>query len=410
MKTHLPLALQEVWQQQGFGLPTAIQQTLYEPMCQGQSFVAISPTGTGKTLAYALPILTRIQSNRQLQAVIVAPSQELGKQIGTVIQQWATPLDVNVQLLLGGANFKRQQEALKEKPEILVVTPGRFAEHITKTRKLKLHTVQTVVFDEADYLLNQEDAKAVQQLQKHFLRDTQYVWVSATYGESLQQLVAQGINLYQIDNAVESSTVSHYYLITHNRQKVDQLKRLAQIDGMQAIVFFEQINQVEEVAAKLLYQGIKVSVLHGQLSKQERELALRLFSQGDTVYLLTTDMAARGLDIPAIPYVIHYNRVDALDTYIHRSGRTGRMNQEGQVLSLVNEQEYRDLTALLGKNIPSLQERIVHTKQLVLPIEKSTKEISQRPVRQPTLKEKVAHGSTKTTVKKKKSRHRQQKK
>ncbi|MDO4775148.1 MAG: DEAD/DEAH box helicase [Aerococcaceae bacterium] len=406
MQTNLPTALQSHWIQKGFTTPTDIQQQIYQPLLNGASFVAISPTGTGKTLAYLLPLLSRLEANQELQAIIVAPSQELAKQIGVVAQEWAATCQLNVQLIVGGANFKRQQEALKNKPELIVATPGRFNELLDKTRKLKVHTVKTVIFDEADYLFEQENRRAVEQMQRRFMRDTQYVWLSATFGEDLRTLAKeQQLQVYEVSRHHQNTSVAHYYIVTPNRQKVAQLKRLAQLEAMRAIVFFEQVNELEETAAKLLYQGIRAVSLHGQLSKQERELAIRLFTKGEATYLLTTDMAARGLDIEDVAYVVHFNRVADARTYIHRSGRTGRMGKKGTVLSLVNEQEGRDLAQILQPEAIQLSERLIHSAQLIEP---SDKPISDRP-QKPAVKSKRVAAPTPTqttTTKTKKKRTR----
>jgi len=186
-------------------------------------------------------------------------------------------------------------------------------------------TQRPLILDEADYLLQAEHEGAIHQIRKSLMRDVTVAWISATYGQPLIDLVASGLPLYQVekDQVSQSGQVDHVYVLTHDRQKVQQLKRLAQVADMQALVFFEQVHDLETVAAKLVFQGIKLAVMHGQLSKQERERAFRLVQQGKVTYLLTTDMAARGLDIPDLPYIVHYNRVYSLDTYVHRSGRTG---------------------------------------------------------------------------------------
>ena len=400
----LPRQLQTLWTDKQFTAPTAIQEQIFQPLLRGESFIAISPTGTGKTLAYLLPILCKTKPNQVLQAIIMAPSQELVKQIGQVAQEWAEPLGIKIQLVLGGANFKRQQELLKDKPEIIVATPGRFNELATKTRKLKLHQVETVVYDEADYLFDEQNRQAVDTLQKRLMRDVQVVWTSATFKEALQQIADRGSKVYQVDTSA-TSNVFHHIIMTPNRQKISQLKRLAQVDNMQAIVFFEQVNELEEASAKLLYQNVKVATLHGKLSKQEREMAIRLFTQKQVTYLLTTDMAARGLDIPEIPYVIHFNRVSEIETYIHRSGRTGRMGAQGIVLSLVNEQESRDLSQLLQKNNIHSSERLVHSSKLITPEERP---MNDKPTYKPQ-KTKEINQSVQLTKKKKKVRDRDNK-
>lgn len=367
-KDLLALPLQKLWQDKNFKTATVIQEQTFEPLLKGESFVAISPTGTGKTLAYLLPILSKLEANKELQALVIAPSQELAKQIGTVAQEWAKPLGINAQIILGGANFKRQQEALKDKPEIIIATPGRLLEIASKSSKLKLHKVNTVVFDEADYIWHEDNRKAALELQAKLMRDTNYVWFSATLSDDIRHMIEASdfsIGLIQTDTSNQSLDIDHHYLITNNRQKLAQLKRLAQVDDMHALVFFEQVNELESVASRLAHDGVKVGMLHGKLNKFERQKALENFAQRKLTYLLTTDVASRGIDIANVPFVIHFNRVDDENTYFHRSGRTGRMGEYGQVISLVNEQELRDLEEILADNDVTLTERFVFAAQFV---------------------------------------------
>lgn len=364
----LKTPLKELWEQKAFPAPTAIQNRVFEPLNKGESFIAISPTGTGKTLAYLLPILNKMEANKELQALVIAPSQELAKQIGTVAEEWAKPLGIKTQIILGGANFKRQQDALKDKPEMIIATPGRLLELASKSNKVKLHQVKTVVFDEADYIWHRDNRQAALDLQKKLMRDTNYVWFSATVSDELRQMMMESegaIQLLHSDTDHQTLNIEHHYLLTQNRQKLTQLKRLAQVEDMQALVFFEQVNELESVASRLIHDDIKVGLLHGQLNKLERQTALKLFAEKKLTYLLTTDVASRGIDIANVPFVIHYNRVSDANTYLHRSGRTGRMGEYGQVISLVNEQEHRDLENILSEKQIELTERFVYAAQFV---------------------------------------------
>lgn len=364
----LKTPLKELWEQKAFPAPTAIQNRVFEPLNKGESFIAISPTGTGKTLAYLLPILNKLEANKELQALVIAPSQELAKQIGTVAEEWAKPLGIKTQIILGGANFKRQQDALKDKPEMIIATPGRLLELASKSNKVKLHQVKTVVFDEADYIWHRDNRQAALDLQKKLMRDTNYVWFSATVSDELRQMMMESegaIQLLHSDTDHQTLNIEHHYLLTQNRQKLTQLKRLAQVEDMQALVFFEQVNELESVASRLIHDDIKVGLLHGQLNKLERQTALKLFAEKKLTYLLTTDVASRGIDIANVPFVIHYNRVSDANTYLHRSGRTGRMGEYGQVISLVNEQEHRDLENILSEKQIELTERFVYAAQFV---------------------------------------------
>lgn len=364
--------LQEFWKEKELQEPTPVQEQLFKEASQGNDVIALSPTGTGKTLAYLLPILNQIEANKTLQAIILAPSQELVMQIGEVAREWGKVVGIKTQTLIGGANIKRQIDKLKDKPELIIATPGRFIELTSKTKKIKVHLVKTIVFDEADYLFKDEHKRTIESIQQTLMRDVQKVYASATMTEEFvndRKAENNDIKVIRIDSQESVSHIQHYFITVNNRYKVDELKRLAQMDNMRAIVFFEQINQIEEVAAKLIYENVSVVVLHSDASKQEREYAIRAFKNHDVTYLLTTDVASRGMDISEVPYVIHYNRVQDSRTYIHRSGRTGRMNREGIVISLLNQQEANDLAAILKEeNIP-LTEKVLKNRILIDPTE-----------------------------------------
>lgn len=376
--------LQDYWKEKEFQEPTPVQEQLFTEASKGGNVIAVSPTGTGKTLAYLLPILNKIEANKTLQAIVLAPSQELVMQIGEVAREWGKTVGIKTQTLIGGANIKRQIDKLKEKPELIIATPGRFIELTSKTKKIKVHLVETIVFDEADYLFKDEHKGTLATIQQSLMRDVQKVYASATIPDVLvKELQAdnQEIEVIRIDSKESVSQIKHHFITVNNRNKADELKRLAQMDDMRAMVFFEQIHQIEEVAAKLIYGNVPVVVLHSDASKQEREYAIRAFKNHDVTYLLTTDVASRGMDISEVPYVIHYNRVQDSRTYTHRSGRTGRMNSEGTVISLLNQQEFNDLANILKEENITVTEKVLKNRVLIDPSEanESTSQGNHKP-------------------------------
>lgn len=421
MKEQLNTALTTYWKENKFEDLTPIQRAMFEPMMNKESFIAISPTGTGKTLAYLIPLLQQIEANQSLQVIILAPSQELVKQIGEVAEEWGKVVGIRTQTILGGANVSRQIEALKDKPELIVATPGRLVELLGQTRKLKVHLVETIVYDEADYLWLEEHHADLDQIEKRLDNQVQKVWVSATYGAALQNISREdeAVRLIELTEKDTSLPIDHLYVITSDRQKINQLRRLAQVSNMQAIVFFEQVNQLEEAASKLLFEGIPVAALHSQLSNLERRQAIEAFKAGKLIYLLTTDVASRGIDVKALPYAIHFNRVRDLELYSHRSGRVGRMGHHGHVISLVNEQEHRDLQQLLAARSIKLQERVVYQAQLLTPEEKAeltpenetneTEKVKNKKPAKQVNPERGARSTRQTKVKKHKNRTNKQK-
>lgn len=406
--------LQKEWKRAGFTDPTEIQTRLYPLIKEGKSLVGISPTGSGKTLAYLLPLLETLEAGVGLQALILAPSQELVKQIGDQAKHWASLLGLKSQTIIGGANIQRQVDRLKANPEVIVASPGRFLELLNKSRRIKVHKVQTLILDEADYLLEGDQAQDVRKIASKLNKEYQKIWISATMAPALEKVIEAKQNQVlrvEVGDVVLSNLI-HQAILVQNRQKHITLRKLSQVEGMQALVFFDRTIDLDHLSYKLKYDGVKHAVLHSKLGKMEREKSIREFKQGKVTYLLTTDIAARGLDIENLPCVIHYQRVEDSRTYFHRSGRTGRMGKEGLVLSLVNEQEFRDLQVILNPYHIQIDPVKVHGARLVKPdFVESLKEDKQEERKTKELKKKKvvreeAQPKPPKMAKKKKNRHR----
>ena len=344
-------AFKQHWEELAYSEPSAIQEKVYKPLKTGKDVVGISPTGTGKTVAYTLPTLEQVEPKAGLQVVILTPSQELSIQVGEVVQEWASQIGLNTQTIIGGANLKRQIDKLKEKPEIIVGTPGRIFE-ISETKKLKLHAVKTVILDEADQLLQQEQLATVRKLVNKMPGQRQMGFFSATSNELMQDL-AKWFNVEPlwIDATEEDRSkgeVLHAYIETPTRKRVETLRRLTHMRDFRGLVFVNNVANLTLAFEKLTYEGISVAVLHGEKYKTERRQALQQFRDGKIKLLLTTDVGSRGLDIQDLPYVIQYDVPQTKESYIHRSGRTARMGKTGTVLTLVNERELREFKKLIS--------------------------------------------------------------
>lgn len=371
-------AFEQHWQDKGFTETTAIQAVTFVPLQAGEDLVGISPTGTGKTLAYLLPLLDNVEAIPELQVMILAPSQELAQQIGQVASEWAALKDLRVQVIIGGANQKRQLEQLKQKPQILVGTTGRILE-LGKTKKIKFHQIRTVVLDEADHLLQSDQLSTTRELIKKCPSQRQLAFFSATENDTLKDINkwfntdAQWFDMTE-ESKRSIGNVKHSYLVGPVRKRDDLLRRLAHVDGMQALVFVNAIADAAILAEKLDYHNIPVALLHSQANKEQRRQALNDFKAGRVTYLLTTDLASRGLDLEDLPAVIQFDLPESKEVYTHRAGRTGRMGKSGLVLSLIGERDARDLRKLLPDGA-SLKEVFVYGGSLVedLPKEKTSR-------------------------------------
>ncbi|MED4648692.1 DEAD/DEAH box helicase [Bacillus inaquosorum] len=353
--------IQENWNASGFQKPTPVQEQAAQLIMDGKDVIAESPTGTGKTLAYALPVLERIKPDQKHpQAVILAPSRELVMQIFQVIQDWKAGSELRAASLIGGANVKKQVEKLKKHPHIIVGTPGRVFELI-KAKKLKMHEVKTIVLDETDQLVLPEHRETMKQIIKTTLRDRQLLCFSATLKKEtedvLRELAHEPEVLKVQRSKAEAGKVKHQYLICDQRDKVKLLQKLSRLQGMQALVFVRDIGNLSVYAEKLAYHHVNLGVLHSEAKKMERAKIIAAFEDGEFPLLLATDIAARGLDIENLPYVIHADIPDE-DGYVHRSGRTGRAGKEGNVLSLVTKLEESKLKKMAKKLGVELSEAV----------------------------------------------------
>lgn len=344
--------LQKNWLKSGFDSPTPIQEKAIPLIIEGKDLICESPTGTGKTLAYLLPLIQQINKEQKAtQAIIVAPSRELVMQIYDEVQKWIEKSGITTASFIGGANIKRQVEKLKKHPQIVVGTPGRINELI-KMKKLKMHHVQLVVVDEADQLITAEHELTVRNIINSALKERQVLFFSATISDTVEQKGKEILDapmVIKINRNEEKSRVEHSFIVCEKRDKIDVLRRLVQMGQMKGLAFINDLGMIAEVGEKLKYKHIPLEVLDGESKKAERERAIRKFRQ-DLPLLLATDVAARGLDVQGITHVIHFDPPKDTAQYLHRSGRTGRMGATGQVISIVTRSEVKRLFKI-GKDL-----------------------------------------------------------
>ncbi len=327
--------------------PADIQLKAYPTLSSGQDAWLSAPTGSGKTLAYLLPLLEQIDaSTTDLQLAILAPTQELAVQLHAVIQsleQGGSPA-VRSQLLIGNASTKRQIEKLKKKPHVVVGTCGRMRS-LAEERKLKLHLCKCVIIDEADGMLIDDTVEEIEALLQKTPRDRQLVFTSAT-DKGDAYLIAQDLcsKLTWIEGTTREtvSTIEHRYLEASYHHKAKSLQRLLEtLEPERAMVFLHRNASAEELGEQLSAKGVEVLVLHGALSKFDREKALNRFRRGKMKVLIASDVAARGLDIKKVSHIINIDLPSDSGDYQHRAGRTGRMGAPGTTISIVTEDELK---------------------------------------------------------------------
>lgn len=329
-----------------------IQIKMIPETLAGKDVVAQSPTGTGKTLAFVLPILHLVDgSKKQTQALIMAPSQELGIQITDVIREWVAGTNITVAPLIGGANIKRQIERLKKKPTIVVGTPGRLAELI-QNKKLKMFDIKHIVLDEGDVLLSRDHRVIVKNMINGANPDRQVTVVSATITDEIERVAREFMNdplriHLSPEHMPKLGEITHSYIQTSVRDKTDILRGISHLDGIHALAFVNNVDQARMKEMKLSYNKASIVVLHSNMRSLDRQEALESFRKGESRVLIATDLAARGLDIDGLTHVIHVDVPHTVEQYLHRSGRTGRAGEDGEVLTFLSgaeERDYRKLT------------------------------------------------------------------
>jgi superfamily II DNA/RNA helicase len=352
--------LQKAWEKQGFKEGTPIQQRTIPLVLEGNDLIAESPTGTGKTLAYLLPLLDKLNLElKSLQGVILAPTRELVMQIQGEIQKFTSGTEINSAALIGGADMKRQIEKLKSHPKLIVGTPGRILELI-RLKKLKMHDVKTMVVDEADQMMDLGFMNEVKDVIKTTLRDRQLLFFSATIPERVEVVGKEVMNNPKIirvtPKELPPSKVEHLYFISERRDKIDTLRRIVKMFDLKALTFIGDSKQFDEVVSKLQFKGVELGVLYGLSTKTERESVIQNFREGKFPLLIATDIAARGLDIQGLTHVIHFDLPELVDQYVHRSGRTGRMGGSGTVISIITANE-EDKLLRFGKKLDIQMEK-----------------------------------------------------
>jgi superfamily II DNA/RNA helicase len=367
--------LQENWEKSGFQQPTSIQDTAIPLIIEGKDLIAESPTGTGKTLAYLLPLLNKIETNSQsLQAVVLASSQELVMQVYSEFQKWSEGSGIRGTSIIGGANVKRQLEKLKKRPHVIFATPGRLFELI-KQKKVKMHEVKLVVLDEGDQLLIPEHLNTVQNIVKSTMGDRQVVLFSATMKAGTEKLAKEITKEPEIlriekDELASSGEVEHIFFSAEPRDKIKLLEKIARLDNIKALAFINDIGEIQVLKEKFNFKELSTGILHSDMKKLERQAELKAFRDGKTKMLIATDVAARGLDIQGVTHVVHVDFPRDIAQYVHRAGRTGRMGANGTVISLVTDREERELKKYCQELNVTPNKRIFYKGQIAEPEQK----------------------------------------
>lgn len=343
----------------GFEQPMPVQEKVIPLLLTSDNdVVALAQTGTGKTAAFGLPVIQRINiDNRQPQALILSPTRELCLQIASDLADFSKFIpDLQVLPVYGGSSIESQIRALKEGVQIIVATPGRLIDLINRG-VVKLHDVHTVILDEADEMLNMGFLDSINEILEHVPSNRKMLMFSATMPTDIANIAKKYMHNPQevvIGTRNEGAqNVKHIYYMVNARDKYLALKRIADNNpNIYAIIFCRTRRDTQEIADKLIADGYNADALHGDLSQQQRDLTMKKFRDRVTTLLVATDVAARGLDVDDLTHVINFGLPDDTAVYTHRSGRTGRAGKTGVSIAIIHSREkskLREIEKKIGK-------------------------------------------------------------
>ncbi len=343
----------------GFETPMPVQEKVI-PHLLGQEgdVVALAQTGTGKTAAFGLPVLQRIDVERHVpQALILSPTRELCLQIASDLVDFSKYIPgLSVLPVYGGSSIQSQIHALREGVQIIVATPGRLIDLINRG-VVKLDDVHTVILDEADEMLNMGFVDSINEILEHVPSDRKMLMFSATMPAEIAKIAKRFMHdpvEFVVGTRNEgAANVRHIYYMVHARDKYLALKRIADNSpNIYAIIFCRTRRDTQEVAENLIRDGYNADALHGDLSQQQRDMVMKKFRDRVVTLLVATDVAARGLDVDDLTHVINYGLPEDTAVYTHRSGRTGRAGKTGVSIAIIHSRErgkLREIERIIGK-------------------------------------------------------------
>ena len=364
LKAELLRAISE----QGYDTPTPIQQKAIPAVMAGHDLMASAQTGTGKTAGFTLPILHRLASgpntrtSKRPRVLVLVPTRELAIQVEESVRTYGKHLPLNSLAVFGGVGINPQIASLRRGVDILVATPGRLLDHVQQ-RTVDLGAIEILVLDEADRMLDMGFIRDIRKIIALLPKQRQNLMFSATFSPDIRELASgllhQPVSVDVAARNTAAETVTQRVIETNREQKKDLLLHLFETRGWhQVLIFARTKHGADALSRNLDKAGIKSAALHGNKSQGARTRALTDFKDGKLVALVATDIAARGIDIDSLPYVINYEIPNIAEDYVHRIGRTGRAGMEGEAISLVSHDErafMRDIERLIKRDL----ERVV---------------------------------------------------
>ena len=368
----------------GYEEPTPVQRAAIPPLLEGRDVLAQAATGTGKTAAFALPLLSRVNTAakgaERTSALILVPTRELAMQVAEAVHRYGKPMGVNALAVYGGSSMEMQVRALKRGVDVVIATPGRALDHIRR-HTLQMTSLKTVVLDEADEMLDMGFAEDLEAILEATPKSRQTALFSATLPPRIASIAKRQLRdpvLVTIDREVvavgETARVRQVAYIVPRAHKMTALARVLDIEQpTSAIVFCRTRTEVDELSETLMARGLRADALHGGLSQDQRDRVMTKFRTKKTDLLIATDVAARGLDVKHVSHVVNFDVPADAESYVHRIGRTGRAGREGVAITLAEPREHRllrNIERMTSQRIeiaqvPTVDDLRAHRLQLV---------------------------------------------
>ncbi|MGX9135284.1 DEAD/DEAH box helicase [Rummeliibacillus sp. JY-2-4R] len=347
----------------GFTEPTPIQKEMIPLILKGKSAIGQAHTGTGKTHSFLIPIVERIRQDKQeVQAVIAVPTRELATQINVELHKLIEETDIQAKLYIGGTDKQRSIDKLKTQPQIVVGTPGRIRDLVNE-KALLVHTANILVIDEADLAFDMGFIEDIDQFASQMPETLEMYVFSATVPESLQpflkKYMASPVHIHMDDKKPVAENLDFYLIPTRSKSKNSKLLEVMNaINPYLAIIFTNTRKQAEYVADFLSNNGQRVGRIHGDLSPRDRKKMMKQIRDLEFQYIVATDLAARGIDIPGVSHVINYELPQDLEFFIHRVGRTARAGNKGLAITIFDPSEEDAIVRVEKMGIPFVQKDI----------------------------------------------------
>jgi ATP-dependent RNA helicase DeaD len=365
-------------EQLGYEKPTPIQQASITPLSEGRDVLGQAQTGTGKTAAFALPLLSRINYNaKNVQILVLAPTRELAMQVSEAFKSFGQYVkDFHVLPIYGGQSMGAQLSQLRRNPQVIVGTPGRVMDHIRRGT-LKLENLQSLVLDEADEMLKMGFIEDIEWILEHTPKTRQLALFSATMPSAIRRVANQHLDRPEhVKIEAKTTTVeriSQKFIQAPQHHKLEILSRILEVEATDGIIIFARTRQgTTELAEQLESRGYKAAALHGDMNQNTREQTIDSLKSGKVDIVIATDVAARGIDVPRIEHVINYDIPYDAEAYVHRIGRTGRAGRSGSAILFVTHKEIRML-----RNIERVTNSRIEPMQVPSPTQVSAKRLEK---------------------------------